>query len=292
MNFSVYYSIWHIALSVIIFAFGACIGSFLNVCIYRIPRELSVIKPRSHCTSCNKIIPWYLNIPILSYIFLRGRCRFCGKKFSSRYMVVEITTATLFLMTWLKLAYPYGAFLGMSPISDVKLIPVYWLVIGGLLLGSFVDFEHLIIPDRVTLGGIFAGIILSLLFPSLHNTQSHLSALYHSIIGAVSGWVILWIIGFIGKLIFQKEAMGFGDVKLIGAIGAFLGWKAVIFTIVVSSFFGALVGSILVLSKCKKMQSRIPYGPYLSLAAILWIFWGEKLWLIYINILMPQTIMF
>ena len=285
-----YYALLHNVLTFFSFAFGACVGSFLNVCIYRIPRELSVIKPRSHCISCGKTIPWYLNIPIISYLFLRGKCRFCGAKFSPRYLVVEILTAFLFMMVWLKVIYPYGPFWGMTPLSDIRLVPVYWLIIGGLLLGTFVDFEYLIIPDRVTLGGIVAGLIISAILPSLHNTNSHLLSITYSVVGAALGWLVLWLIGFFGTIIFKKEAMGFGDVKLIGAIGAFLGWKAVLFTIAVSSFFGAIVGIILVLSRCKEMQSKIPYGPYLSLAAVIWIFWGEKLLQIYLNILSPPDI--
>jgi len=284
------FTVWHIGASLASFVFGACIGSFLNVCIYRIPRELSVVTPRSHCISCGRMIPWYLNLPLVSYLLLRGKCKYCGASFSPRYLIVEALTAVLFLLTWLKYVFPHGALLGMTPAEDLLLIPVYWLMIGGLILGTFVDFEHLIIPDRVTLGGIAAGLILSVAVPSLHNSTSRLISLGYAVTGATAGWMILWLIGFIGKIIFRKEAMGFGDVKLIGAMGAFLGWKAVLFIIGVSSFFGAIIGIILVLSKRREMQSRIPYGPYLSLAAIIWIFWGETLWNAYMSLLSTTDI--
>jgi leader peptidase (prepilin peptidase)/N-methyltransferase len=157
----------------------------------------------------------------------------------------------------------------------------------GLVLGTFVDFDHMIIPDRVTLGGIVAGLILSPLIPSLHGEATWFPALRESVFGAALGWGLLWAVAVIGKLIFRKEAMGFGDVKLLGAIGAFLGWRAVLFTVTVSSFFGAVVGLLLVAISRRGMQSRIPYGPYLALAALLWVFWGHWLWDGYLNLLTP-----
>jgi leader peptidase (prepilin peptidase)/N-methyltransferase len=156
--------------------------------------------------------------------------------------------------------------------------------VSGLVLGTFVDFEHLIIPDRVTLGGIVAGLILSALIPSMHDTRSVLWSLAWSAIGAAVGWGILWGVGYVGTLIFKKDAMGFGDVKLLSAIGAFLGWKAVLFTIMVSSLAGSIVGITLVMAKRKDMQSRIPYGPYLALAAVIWIFWGPAIWQGYLDL--------
>lgn len=269
----------HGFLSVLTFVWGACVGSFLNVCIYRIPRELSIIRPRSHCPNCQQLIPWHHNIPLLSFVVLRGRCRHCGQRISPRYFAVELLTAVLFLLIWLKFT-PNNtpSPLGLVPVSDWRLIPVYWLAVAGLILGAFVDLEHLIIPDRVTLGGIVAGLVLSAAVPALHNTVSVKQALFLSALGAAVGWGLLWLVGVVGTMIFRKDAMGFGDVKLLGAIGAFLGWPAVIFTIVVSSFFGSVVGLFLVLSGRKALQSRIPYGPYLALAAVLWILWGQA-WL-------------
>lgn len=273
------------------FAFGACFGSFLNVCIYRIPRELSVVAPRSFCPKCNKAIPWYNNLPILTYLFLRGKSKCCGQEINFRYFLVESLTAVLFLLVWLKFdIYPGARAFGLVPITDLWLVPVYWLIIFGLILGTFVDFEHLIIPDRVTLGGIVAGTIISFALPSLHGETSRLTSLLYAALGIVLGGGILWGLAIFGKMIFKKDAMGFGDVKLLAAIGAFLGAKAVFFNILVSSLAGSIVGVSLILAKKQTMQSRIPYGPYIALAAIIWIFWGPALWDAYMNMLIPPEV--
>ena len=142
-------------LTFVVFLFGACWGSFLNVCIWRIPREESVVHPRSHCPKCNNLIAWYDNLPLISFLVLNARCRHCSTKISARYFVVELLTAVLFTFVWLK----YGITL---------LTPIYWLLVFGLVLGSFVDCDHLIIPDRVTFGAWIAGLVLSPLVPALH----------------------------------------------------------------------------------------------------------------------------
>lgn len=281
---------WYLACSLLAFVWGTCLGSFLNVCIFRIPRELSVVWPRSYCPACKNPIPWYLNIPLLSYPLLRGRCHSCHATFTPRYLVVEALTGVLFLLAWLKLDGPFGVVFGLVPIQDWKLVLVYWVLFGGLILGTFVDFEHLIIPDRVTLGGIVAGLVLSPLVPALHDATSPLLALIRSGIGAAVGWILVWGIGYVGTLVFRKDAMGFGDVKLMGAIGAFLGWQGVLFTITISSFVGSIAGVTLVLMRRREMQSRIPYGPYLALAAILWVLWGPHWWEAYLNLLAPPDL--
>lgn len=267
---------------------GACIGSFLNVCIYRIPRELSVVIPRSFCPVCEKPLPWYLNIPLLSYVLLRGRCHYCRQPFTARYLLVEALTALLFLLVWLQ--YPLFGIqvpLHLIPLSSPWLVPVYWVFIAGLILGTFVDFEHLIIPDRVTLGGIIAGWILSALLPAMHGADTAWHGFMHSVLGAGVGWFSLWGVAIAGHWIFKKEAMGFGDVKLLGAIGAFLGWQAVLFSIVISSFAGSIVGISLIALRKRGLQSRIPYGPYLALAALIWIYWGPRIVMWYLNLLRP-----
>ena len=271
----------YVFFTVLSFAWGACIGSFLNVCIYRIPLELSVVKPRSFCPSCKTPIAWYHNLPIVTWLMLRGRCRYCGCKITPRYVLVEFLVAMLFVLMWLKLdffGFRPGAALHLAIVTNGKLVPVYWLIVSGLVLGTFVDFEHMIIPDRVTLGGIAAGLILSTLVPSLHGVTHAWTGLLWSAIGAAGGWALLWGVAELGRLIFRKDAMGFGDVKLIGAIGAFLGWRAVLFTVVASSLVGSIVGIALVAARNKEMQSRIPYGPYLALGAVLWLLWGPALW--------------
>ncbi len=268
------------------FAWGASIGSFLNVCIYRIPLEESVVAPRSHCPHCEELIPWYYNIPLFSYLQLGAKCRFCGKPISIRYWLVELLVAILFLVVWLKFGFvDESRPLGLVPITDWKLVPVYWLIVMGLTLGTFVDLEHYILPNRVTLGGIVCGLLLSPFVPTLHGETTMVGGLLASLIGVAAGWGSLWGVAILGKLIFRKDAMGFGDVKLMGAIGACLGWEAVVFTIATSSFLGSAVGISLIVAGKKKMQSRIPFGPYLALAALIWILWGSAWWEAYLRLI-------
>jgi len=267
---------------------GACIGSFLNVCIYRIPRDESVVAPRSHCPHCERLIPWYLNLPVLSWLMLRGRCRFCGKPITPRYILVELLTAALFLaLLFQQDGFPH--LLGMQTLTDGWLTPVYIVFTGGLILGTFVDFEHQIIPDSVTVGGIVAGLLLSPLVPAMHGTTVWYLSLAYAALGAAVGFGLLWLVGFFGEKAFKKEAMGFGDVKLMGAVGAFLGWKAVLFTLVTASFLGSVVGLTLIALRRTQLQGRIPFGPYLSLAALVWIFWGPLLVQAYFHLLQGGT---
>ncbi len=282
--------VWQIYAALLVFAFGACLGSFLNVCIHRIPREESVIRPRSHCPSCGALIHWHDNIPLLSYLALRARCRKCSIRISPRYFLVELLVAGLFVLVWLKYG-PDGTarVLGLAPVNSLSLVVVYWLAVFGLVLGTFVDFEHMIIPDRVTIGGMISGILISTLFPVLHNQAAFYGGLGSSFIGALVGFGILWLIAILGKLVFRKDAMGFGDVKLMGAVGAYLGWIAVLFTLMISSFLGAIVGISLVAAGKREMQSRIPYGPYIALAALVWILWGPTIWNAYLDFLIPPV---
>ena len=261
---------WVLYMTIMAFLFGACVGSFLNVCIYRIPREESVVTPRSHCPKCGTLIAWYDNIPLFSFFALRAKCRHCGTPISIRYFLVELLTALLFLMVWNR----YG--------FDVR-TPIFWLFVTGLILGTFVDFEHLIIPDRVTLGGMVAGVVLSVLFPALHDKTDWINSLKTSIVGLVFGSGLLWIVAELGRIAFKKDAMGLGDVKLLGAIGAFLGWRGVLFTVMVSSVLGSVVGMYLILSHQKRWQSRIPYGPYIAAAAIVWVLGGDSWWGLYLR---------
>ena len=262
--------------------FGACVGSFLNVCIWRMPREESVVKPRSHCPHCGILIPWYLNIPVLSWMLLRGKCASCKGPIAMRYMLVELLTATLFLAVFLKWAIPDD--LHLLPISHGAMVPVYWLFLGGLVLGTFIDFDHYILPDTVTIGGMIVGPLLSMALPVLHGCETWWQGGLMSLLGLVTGFGLLFAVSVLGEKAFKKEAMGFGDVKLLGAIGAFLGWKAVLFTVFVSSFLGSIVGLLLILSRNAKMQSRIPFGPYLSLGAVIWIFYGPALITAYLKL--------
>lgn len=261
-------AVLEVYLAAMVFLAGACIGSFLNVCIHRIPRDESVVTPRSRCPHCGRAIAWFDNLPILSWLALRARCRRCKAPISARYALVELLTAVLFLLVWRR----YGL--------DAR-TPVLALAVSGLILGTFVDLEHMIIPDRVTLGGIVAGLLLSPLVPALHGTDERGAALLASAIGAAAGAGSLYAVATVGRWVFRKDAMGLGDVKLLGAIGAFFGWPSVVFTIVVSSFLGSIAGLSFILMGRKAWGSRIPYGPYLALAATLWMLGGDTLWQAY-----------
>jgi leader peptidase (prepilin peptidase)/N-methyltransferase len=260
---------WYFTL--IIFMFGACLGSFLNVCIYRIPAELSVVKPRSRCPKCLTDIKWYDNIPILGWLMLGAKCRECKEPISARYPSIELLTAILF--TWVWLTHPLHVESGL----DYGLF-AYWVLIFGLVLGSFVDIDEMWIPDRCTIGGMIVGPVFSLLIPSLHGVEGHLAGLIQSLIGLAFGFGLLWSVAFFGKLILKKDAMGFGDVKLMGALGAFLGMEAVVFIVFVSSLLGSIIGISFIAAGKKELQSKIPFGPYIALAAVIWILGGSAWW--------------
>jgi leader peptidase (prepilin peptidase) / N-methyltransferase len=252
-----------------VFIFGSIVGSFLNVCIYRLPKGRSVIFPGSHCPNCTAKIHWYDNIPIWSYLFLRGKARCCKARISLRYFIVEVLTAAAFLIL-------FAAF-GLTP----KFF-AYAIMVSGLIIATFVDFEIQEIPDEVSLGGLVAGIIISIAFPSVLNESTRWHGFLNSFLGALAGGGMIYAMGMLGEFAFKKEAMGGGDVKLLAMIGSFLGWKMTILTFFIAPAFGAVVGIIL---KIKEGKETIPYGPYLSLGAIVLIFWGEKIlrFLIYRN---------
>lgn len=243
------------------FIFGSIVGSFLNVCIYRLPKGRSVVVPGSHCPNCTAAIHWYDNIPILSYMYLGGRARCCKAKISLRYFAVEILTAMAFLAL-------FSAF-GITP----KFF-AYALMVSGLIIATFVDFEIQEIPDEVSVGGLILGLALAAIFPSILGEASHMGGFLKSFLGAVAGGGMIYAMGMLGEFAFKKEAMGGGDVKLLAMIGAFVGWKLVVLTFFIAPVFGSAVGIFL---KLKYGKDIIPYGPYLSLAAVCSIFFGERI---------------
>jgi len=246
---------------VIVAVFGLILGSFLNVCIHRLPKDESIVAPGSHCPKCNRSIPWYDNIPVLSYLLLLGRCRFCREKIPVKYPVVEVLTAAIVTALFLKF--------GLHP----KFFS-YALMSAGLIVVTFIDFEHGVIPDMITMGGIVAGLILAVVFPSVVGQANILGALLNSGGGALVGGISIFLIGLLGKAMFKKEAMGEGDIWLLAMIGSFLGFKMTVLAFFIAPFFGAIVGIIL---KIKDGRETIPYGPYLSLAALVSIFFAEKM---------------
>jgi leader peptidase (prepilin peptidase)/N-methyltransferase len=350
------FSFW----ALVFFAFGCIVGSFLNVCIYRMPRDLSVVSPPSHCPHCKYAIPFYLNIPLFTWLSLRGRCKNCGAPISPRYFAVELLTGAAFLACWLAFGHktPWVA-------------AVYCIFLAGLIAATFIDFEHFIIPDEITIGGAVAGFILSFLLPQLHGVKSLGQGIGQSVLGIAVGGGIVYAVLRLGKLLFgrqkvklagetkivftetalclpdeeisydelfyrksdaivlraravelvdrcyqnvkvrlalrgtppllqigdeqinaetvlhleavcseivlPREAMGLGDVKFMAAIGAFIGWQGALFSLMASSLIGSVVGVLLILLHKREWSSRMPYGPYIALAAVFWIFGGNKI---------------
>jgi len=340
----------------VLFVLGCLVGSFLNVCIYRMPRDLSIVSPPSHCPQCNYSIPWYLNVPLVTWLTLRGRCANCRAPIPARYFVVELLTGLAFLACWHQTWR-------QSPLVALA----YCLLLAGFIAATFIDFEHYIIPDEITKGGMVAGALCSFAIPALHGTPSHALGLLQSAIGMAVGAGIVGLVVRVGKLLFgrqnielppgtrivftetavvlpdreipfgelfyrksdvitieasfvevidrcyrnilvqltpetlrlgkdqvdpetvpqmevvadritlPREAMGLGDVKFMGAIGAFLGWKATLFTLMFSSIIGAFIGLGLIVLRRREWSAHLPYGPYIAAAATGWIFGGQKL---------------
>ena len=361
-------SIYYTLFAVLAFVTGAAIGSFLNVGIYRLPRDISIKEPRrSFCPICKAQIPWGQNIPLVSWLVLRGRCANCGARIAFRYFGVELLTALLFLAVWE--FFPW------------KIAVAYWVFISILLIATFVDLEHFIIPDQITIGGTIAGIVASFLVPELMSADTRLAAVVRSALAAALGYVILWIVLEGGKIAFGKkrvkldgptpfswtrhgddadfvvgeerslwsdyfarekdrlllqcdeakidnrtfgaevlefhynrvraggdefvldavdqisgvareleiprEAMGRGDLKFLAAIGAFLGWRGVLFSIFAGSVFGSLVGlATLVIGK-RVWSAKLPFGPYLAFGAMIWMFFGENFVRWYLQLVNP-----
>ncbi|CAH2030695.1 prepilin peptidase [Trichlorobacter ammonificans] len=238
------------------FVLGAVTGSFLNVCIYRMPLEQSVVSPGSRCMACGTPVRWFDNIPILSWVLLRGRCRSCAAPFSIRYPLVELLTGLLCLLLFRK----FGLTLSFA---------VLFLLCASLLVVTFIDFDHQIIPDEITLPGIAIGLLCSFILPE--------PSWRSSLLGILVGWGSLALV-FYGYLwLTGREGMGGGDAKLLAMIGAFLGLKAIPFVIFVSSLVGSLVGLSLMALQGRDRHLAIPFGPYLVAGAILYLFFGPQL---------------
>ena len=250
-----------------VFGLGLVIGSFLNVCIYRIPEGLSLLWPSSKCVNCSKRVVWYDNIPVLSYLFLKGKCRHCQHKISALYPITEIVTGIVFLSLFHSVIMVKG---------DLICAYIFYLIFCCLLIiGSIVDLKLYIIPNEITYTGLILAPIAGLLCVGSRNLNSAqgyfdnsvnqwMASLQTTMIGVFVAGGMIYLCGVIGKLVFRKDAMGFGDVKLMGVIGGFIGWKLAVATFFLAPFFGLLFGIPRLISKRGKM---IPYGPFLSLAA-------------------------
>jgi leader peptidase (prepilin peptidase)/N-methyltransferase len=251
-------------IEVSILIFGLCIGSFLNVCICRLPASKSIVHPRSMCSNCGTLIAAYDNIPVLSYIWLKGRCRHCRIKFSIRYPIVELLGGLFALGTYLKFGLTTEAL-------------VYYLFFAALLVVTFIDLDHRIIPNVITLPGIPIGFAASFALPTI----TYKEALLGILIGGGSLFVVAWIYSLITK----KEGMGGGDIKLLAMMGAIVGWQGVLFTIFLASLVGTLAGLAVMLQSRKGMKLAVPFGPFLSIGSITYIFFGPPLIAWYFNLL-------
>lgn len=245
----------------IFFLFGLVIGSFINVCIYRIPRDESIVSPRSRCPDCATLIHWYDNIPILSYALLGGKCRHCGKHISLQYPIVELLTGVLFLMV----AWEYA----FQPV-----LPVFLVFTFVLIVISGIDYHSQIIPDVFSYSLICVGLLFSFMNGTLGAAIP--SRLGNAFLGSLLGWGILWSIGFAAQKAIGQEAMGGGDIKLLSGIGAVLGWQKVFSTLFIASLIASLFGITLIVMKRMKRREYIPFGPFLAFAA-------------YINLFLPDT---
>ena len=241
---------------ILIFILGLIVGSFSNVCIYRIPRNESIIYPASHCPKCHTTIKPKDNIPLLSYILLKGKCRNCKTKISIQYPMVEFLSGLIYLIIYLI----YG-------LSVQTLI--YTILSSALIIIAFIDLNEQIIPDVISLPGIVTGFIISFFVPYI--------SFINSALGVVVGGGIILVISLGGSVIYKKEAMGGGDVKLAAMIGAFLGWRYIIISLFLGFFLGALAGIILIIAKIKKREDVIPFGPFIVLGSLITLLWGEQI---------------
>jgi leader peptidase (prepilin peptidase)/N-methyltransferase len=239
------------------FVLGAVVGSFLNVIILRLPEEKSIVFPASHCPKCQHAIRVYDNIPLISYLFLKGRCRDCGGSISGRYPLVEGLTAILSLLIYWK----FG--------PSLQYLCVF-LFTCSLVVITFIDLDHQIIPDVISLPGIPVFFLAAIFVMNLRFLDAFL--------GFLIGGGVLYSVAFVYELITKREGMGGGDIKLLAMIGAFLGWQSLLFVLLISSFAGAAVGIAIMIVKGRDMKYAVPFGPFLSLGAIAYLFFGAYLY--------------
>ncbi len=240
-----------------VFILGTIIGSFLTVCVYRIPNGRSIVTPRSACLVCGKQISWYDNVPLLSFLFLKGQCRDCKSSIAPRYPVIELVNGLGYLLV----VWRFG--LAWTTVVYAGLFSVFWVV-------TWIDWDHKIIPDVITLPGIVIGFLCgSLLLPT---------GWVNSLLGIVVGGGILLTLAWISPYVFGKEGMGGGDIKFLAMVGAFLGWQQAFITLMVASVFGAVIGIVLLTLKVMEKGQYIPFGPYLALGALIAMLWGIDLW--------------
>src|SRR5574344_251778 len=264
------------------FWLGACVASFLNVVIWRVPRGESIVSPPSHCPKCNAEIKWYQNIPILAWICLRGKCANCKAPISPRYILIETLGGLLLLAAFAHLFVQKG--IDLADPTGWIFLAVYWIWISLMITGAFIDFDLQLLPDFVTVGGMILGILFNVCLSVVGKLWFPVC---WSLSGLVFGFGLLWFVRWLGSKAFKREALGLGDVFLMGAVGALFGPVAVLVTLILSSLFGSLVGvGLIVLSKAKLGKFvAIPYGPYICMGCLVWMFWGPELVRWYLQLL-------
>jgi len=242
--------------AIVVFILGAVVGSFLNVCIHRLPREESIVSPASRCPRCRHAIAWCDNIPFFSYILLRGRCRNCREPIGARYSLVEGLTAVMALLTYWKF--------GIAPASLAA-----FLFVATLIVITFIDIEHQIIPHEIILPGIPIFFLAAVFVMGV--------SLLDAFLGIMVGIGTLYLVAVYYEQVTGIEGMGGGDVNLMGMLGAFLGWKSLLFILMTGAFTGAAVGIVMMINKGKTMKYAVPFGPFLSLGAVVYLFWGRAI---------------
>ena len=257
-----------------VFALGLCIGSFLNVCVWRLPRDESLVSPSSHCPSCGRGIRWHENIPVLSWLCLRARCAGCGCRISPIYPAVELLTAILFVWIWWRIA---------QRCEPVELFLPRCVMVAVLIATVFIDAKHFIIPDELTYGGMVAGLVFAAIFPAAvwgvdgQGVAVHGMAVVKAFAGLVFGGGMMAVAAVAGRLIFKQEALGWGDVKLMAAIGSCLGSAACLFTVFVGSLVGSIAGLGLIAVGRGRLKTAIPFGPYLAVGGCVWMLYGPEI---------------
>ena len=243
------------------FVLGGIWGSFCNVCIYRLPNNDSVVTKRSFCRSCKNKIKWYDNIPLLSFIFLRGKCRTCNNKISSQYFLVELISAISFLFIY----FIYG--LSVTTLLLI-ILSIFFIII------FFIDLKHYIIPNELTFPLMLIGFIKSF-DPNLN--QTIFPNYINSLLGGFFGYAVIWLIIFLYKKIRNKEGMGLGDAKLMAVVGFWFGWASIPFTIFISSAVALVLVIPSLIKKTRNMSAQIPFGPYIIIGCIIYVTFANQL---------------
>jgi len=262
---------------------GLVIGSFLNVCIFRVPYGSSIVVPRSQCPNCKNLISWYDNVPVLSYALLRGRCRHCREPISSRYPFIEAITGLVSVVLFLKFGLGVEWF-------------IFFVFCAALIVLAFIDIDHRILPDVITLNGIWLGLLASvylarpsplisrvLRIAGIDISNPRLIALFASVLGIIAGGGLLWGVGAAYLRLRGVEGMGFGDVKMMAMVGAFLGAPLALFTIMIGSLLGSIIGLLFIRFTAKTLNYELPFGTFLGFAAIAAVLYGERLVQLYLD---------